>query len=638
MEIRRRELTKTDVVPAMSSLAAAAVSVLILVAAYVALLVTAAVAAPVGFAASSVAVTAAEVGVHRRQPIIPWALRRVEFGGLARGLARGFALVVFAARATTTPTFVATLTVVAVITLAAIARVGGAELHDFVRIPAAVSRGLALSRSFPPPPPPAMLVRPGGWAAVSELIAAIGLALSVHHGAGGAFAALGAAAVLALSAPVAVAADLIRLGGLRFRSLWTRTVWQAIGDYDPEIVAYLGNGVEWLYQLEMWLDVLESLPHRVLLVVRDVDALRSLSPTTLPVVCVPRAVALMQMPLPPVKAVLYVGNAANNVHFLRRRGTRTVFIGHGDSDKGASSNPFTRVYDEVWVAGQAGRDRYREAGVDIPDRAFANVGRPQLPELPRSPDRRSMFTVLYAPTWEGWDDLDEADTSVAAVGPQLIRALLATSGVRVMYRPHPQTGYRDLAVRRAHNEILEILRAAGAETASVREAPTGAVARLTPTANLLAAEVPRSSAREMRLVHDAAVRRWADRYWSEATGHRILTQPAPDLQDCFQFADLLIADISSVVAEWLAADRPYAVVNMTSLPADEFRARSGSASGGYVLSPDLAELGDILDTSLRGEDPTELARGRARAYLLGPRTADPAETFRRNIDRLCATD
>jgi hypothetical protein len=30
-----------------------------------------------------------------------------------------------------------------------------------------------------------------------------------------------------------------------------------------------------------------------------------------------------------------------------------VFIGHGDSDKQASFNPFSRVYDEVWVAGAA---------------------------------------------------------------------------------------------------------------------------------------------------------------------------------------------------------------------------------------------------------------------------------------------
>ena len=95
--------------------------------------------------------------------------------------------------------------------------------------------------------------------------------------------------------------------------------------------------------------------------------LRLLPPTTVPVICVPYTRTLLALPIPSLRAGLFVGNNAHNLHLLRRSGVRSAFIGHGDSDKGASANPFSRVYNEIWVAGPAGRERYRDAGVDVPD-------------------------------------------------------------------------------------------------------------------------------------------------------------------------------------------------------------------------------------------------------------------------------
>ena len=63
---------------------------------------------------------------------------------------------------------------------------------------------------------------------------------------------------------------------------------------------------------------------------------------------------------------------------LREPGTKHVFVGHGDSDKQASVNPYSKVYDEVWVAGLAGRERYARAGVGVLDRDIVEIGRPQL--------------------------------------------------------------------------------------------------------------------------------------------------------------------------------------------------------------------------------------------------------------------
>ena len=65
---------------------------------------------------------------------------------------------------------------------------------------------------------------------------------------------------------------------------------------------------------------------------------------------------------------------------LRRPETTSVFVGHGDSDKPDSSNPYARVYDEIWVAGAVGRTRYVDAGLGIRAEAVVEVGRPQLPQ------------------------------------------------------------------------------------------------------------------------------------------------------------------------------------------------------------------------------------------------------------------
>src|SRR5206468_9182899 len=63
------------------------------------------------------------------------------------------------------------------------------------------------------------------------------------------------------------------------------------------------------------------------------------------------------------------------------------------------------------------------------------------------------------PTWEGWGD-DPHHTSLPHVGARLVESLLQ-AGVRVVYRPHPLTGVRNVAVRRADEAVTALLRAAG---------------------------------------------------------------------------------------------------------------------------------------------------------------------------------
>ena len=71
-------------------------------------------------------------------------------------------------------------------------------------------------------------------------------------------------------------------------------------------------------------------------------------------VCIPDPVDFMTFTLPDVRVAMYTANVGKTIHMLREPGVQHVFIGHGDSDKTASFNPFSKVYSEIWVAG-AGR-------------------------------------------------------------------------------------------------------------------------------------------------------------------------------------------------------------------------------------------------------------------------------------------
>lgn len=630
----RRRVAPIELVPRLGSRRDAAAWLLLTAGSYVALAVCAALPSTCGVLVAAVAVAAAEILTARQAEIVSWALQRTGLGPVARGLLRGVLLVLFAARTNSPAVTVCTAVAVGVIAAVNAVRIGAAQLIGYLRTPPIIGSGLPLGLSDVPPAPASWTRQPGGLPALVELTIAIGLAVAAGHSNGLAIAGLLVSVVLAVGVAAWVGAQALRLRRLHLRQRVSDAVKSRLRELQPQLVVYFGNGPEWRYQLEMWLRTLETLDLPVLVLIRDPEVLRTLAPTCVPVICIPGAGTLMQLELPSLRAALYVGNNGNNIHLLRRPGVRSVFIGHGDSDKAASSNPFARVYNEIWVAGPAGRARYADAGVGIAASAFVEVGRPQLGQLLRIPDAVPLVTVLYAPTWEGWGD-DPQHSSLPLLGPDLIRELLVRSGVRVMYRPHPQTGHRDAAIRRAHREVVRLLRQAGADpagAAALGPFPTGVA---TATGDVLDDVVlkPQTWSSEQ---HDDEVRRWTDSYWAANPGHRILTAPAPELYACFATADALISDVSSVTTDFLAADRPYAVVNVTNAPDEQFRVSSPAAAGGFVVGRDLGELDGLLSAAGGGIDPTASAREDARRYLLGPRTTDPADAFRVEVHRICA--
>ncbi|AKN70571.1 membrane protein [Streptomyces sp. PBH53] len=425
------------------------------------------------------------------------------------------------------------------------------------------------------------------------------------------------------------------------------TVLAAVDDwlaaYKPETVLYFSGSKDSAYQVNMWLETMEQLDTRPLIILRERVILNNLAPTTVPVICVPGGVHLMNLDLSTVRVALYAANVGKNIHLLRVPTMKHVFIGHGDSDKLASVNPYSKVYDEVWTAGRAGRDRYAIADVGVRDDDIVEVGRPQLAPIQTwqgTPEGR-IPTVLYAPTWEGWDG-NPGNTSIVLAGENIVTKLIAADPpVRVLYKPHPFTGTVSKDAKAAHQRITALVEKAAAERAADprftadKAAQAQAKAELDRIEARLAelagaggskrdeAEATRDGIVDVHKHEEIAQLRaqWNDAYWRSFPSyeHRVIRGAQPRLYDCFNVSDAMVSDISSVVSDFIASGKPYAVTDSGELGVEEFKRQNTAVRAAVILSNSATELGELLDAVRDpAADPLADARKELKQYLLGP--------------------
>ncbi|MGW2827975.1 hypothetical protein [Streptomyces sp. NPDC001286] len=423
-------------------------------------------------------------------------------------------------------------------------------------------------------------------------------------------------------------------------------------EYKPETVLYFSGSKDSAYQVNMWLETMEQLDSRPLVILRERVILANLAPTTAPVICVPGGVHLMNMDLTTVRVALYAANVGKNIHLLRVPTMKHVFIGHGDSDKLASVNPFSKVYDEVWTAGRAGRDRYAIADVGVRDDDIVEVGRPQLAPIQGRqgvPDGR-VPTVLYAPTWEGWDG-NPGNTSLVLAGENIVKKLIkADPPVRVLYKPHPFTGTVSKEAGAAHQRITALVEKAAAERAADPRFTADTAAQAQAKAELARvearlaelsgtagdrgdeAEATRDGVVDLKKHEEVARLRaeWNDAYWRSCGSfeHRVVTGAEPRLYDCFNVSDAMVSDISSVVSDFIASGKPYAVTDSAELGVEEFKRQNTAVRAATILSNSAAELGELL-AAVRdpAADPLAEDRKELKEYLLGPDEPSSIEQF-----------
>ncbi|GAA4051714.1 hypothetical protein [Streptomyces shaanxiensis] len=525
-----------------------------------------------------------------------------------------------------------------------------------------VTRNIDASALRLSPAPPALLRRPGDRLPAFGLPATAGL-LTTAATDDPRCAALGIALSLGL-ALLGLYDLLVRLlpsrrpAGEREALAWL-DAWLAA--YRPTVGLYFSGGAASAYQANMWLEPLAQLEGRPLIVLRERFMVQKIGPTDVPILCLPKVSTLMRLEQSTLQALIHPSNSGKTSQVLRIPTLKHTFVNHGESDKLSSCNPYAKAYDEVWVAGPAARERYALAEVGVEDKDVVEIGRPQLDAVqpyagPPTGARGGAAdghrtTVLYAPTWEGWDG-NPGNTSVIEAGENVVRALLADPGVRVLYKPHPLTGSVDPRAGAADLRIRELIRAANRERAGEQPRETAELERCARELDRLTTTTVRASADQVErmLLQSApepgraeavarATAAWEEAYWASLPEgeHQVVTDVRPTLYACFNQADLLISDVSSVISDFLASGKPYAVANTSGLAEDVFRKTFPTVRAATVLTPDAAGMPELLD-AVRHPEKDELVEARAelKRHLLGPDEPTSQVRFNEAVQALCS--
>jgi hypothetical protein len=333
----------------------------------------------------------------------------------------------------------------------------------------------------------------------------------------------------------------------------------------PEILVHFDARARSAYAITDWMTVLERLAEKHRVIILTVDRLpwhfETIPPTSIPLVQLVGAEAIEHFveQVPSLALALYPRNTSANKNLLRVPGLYDVYIGHGESDKAEAANPATRAFDEIWIAGEAARARYLDANIGVHEDQFRVTGRPQvgeLLELASTTTPGPKKSVVYAPTWEGYY-AEDGYSSIGTHGDEVVTALLERDDLTVTYLPHPALGTLNRQFADANDSVVSRLRHAGG-----------------------------------RFVIAGSL---SERYAELAA------------------ADALVTDVGSDLVDFLALDRPYFVVNDTSiatLGADVRRALAAPA-----------------------KDP---ARRELATYYLGDLTTPPIDRFLAAVDQTLA--
>jgi hypothetical protein len=434
--------------------------------AYALLLVSAVVPLPILFLIAAAVAVVTELVLSRRAPSLLPEVLNTGLGIRFRVLSLDVLTAVLAARLLPDAGRIVALAIVAVLLLAAGRDAAGvfARRLQWRRAGGPVSwRNLAVA-GMPEPRPLGVvpeldlpfallgLLIPLGYAigSVSDRFGAAILAQWVVIGLVLLFLAVRAGQYVALNRPDADVREAVRA---------------AIERAAPEVVLHHAGRRGTVEQVLLWVPALLALERPCLIVVRETSHLEALTGCGIPVVWAPRSQDVELFMVGTIDLALYPSDSTNiNNHLLRVPGIYDVLVGHGDSDEPESKSPIARMYDEVWVAGPAGRERYAYAVSGVPETKVKEIG-PVRPPSPPARETGPRPTVVYAPTWEHVVDATDLD-SVQPHGAAIVEALLARQDVRTIFVPAAPTGARVPAAQLAADRLRRRIAAAGADHAT----------------------------------------------------------------------------------------------------------------------------------------------------------------------------
>lgn len=372
-----------------------------------------------------------------------------------------------------------------------------------------------------------------------------------------------------------------------------RTLQRRLAERGPlphdrfRIAVYFADGAVNMYQMRQWYAPLQELSKTwpVVVLARNArGALALLADGALPVAFVPTVAELeAYVAEEDLRVVLYVNQNTRNFQMFRYGRRWHVFINHGESDKMYMTTNQFKAYDYALIAGSAARERLSRALWDYDlDRRTIEIGRPQADHfsgaLPYPRDDRTV--VLYAPTWEG-DRPTAAYGSILSHGEALAAAVLASPRHRLVYRPHPRSGVVDAAYGAANKRIVAAIAAANT---------------------------------------------------ADPDAHHVYDD-APELGWQLSAPDVAVVDISAMVYDRLAANKPLLVTRPVSTEAE-------IDAGGYLSDAewlDAASAGAIVvetDRVLSDPNAVDKLAGWVRHYFGDTTPGAATARFHAAIERL----
>ena len=241
------------------------------------LLASAAFGRPVVFAVLAVACTALEPVAERVVPLLPWALTRTLLTLPWRWAVTLAALLCLMVVRPLPDTVLAGTVLAAGVVLALSAALveGFADLVEHLRKSPVLTRNLPVPGLSLPAYPRWLLRLRARALTPSHLLLVVPAALAVAGLPRGlATASLAVSVLLAVAVALAAARVVLATRRNNPRATVPPAVQAEVTRLAPDLVLYYGGGPDALYQVEMWLPVLEQSSHRTLVVLRDRESLR----------------------------------------------------------------------------------------------------------------------------------------------------------------------------------------------------------------------------------------------------------------------------------------------------------------------------------------------------------------------------
>lgn len=363
---------------------------------------------------------------------------------------------------------------------------------------------------------------------------------------------------------------------------------KSLSGMKPTFAVFFDGDEETLYQIKMWIKPFENVGEEWIIITRRpnmANQLQSLTKKAKVVIARDRDKLIEVCNLPSLKFMMYVNNARENTEVVRFPHLVHAQLMHGDSEKTASFNPVSGMFTKIFVAGQAGVDRYERNGVKIATDKFELVGRPQLSGMTvaAGPVNPQQPTVLVAPTWGG-SALGE-ELSSLSVTPQIVESLIK-AGASVVYRPHPfcsRTREGAHTISQVH-ELLE----------------------------------QHSNSTGIKHVYGAAAE-------TEIT-----------VNEAANMSDMIVSDLSGIMSDWLFSLKPYLLVSMDQT-AQEFTERYPMAKTGVLLDGREQKDFDSAIMRLLNTDTQAAYDSRKKMreyYLAGAENEDRAALFNSVVKRI----